>query len=62
MAFTAANTLVFRASPAIGIERGWLYVESCTGKKSKSREKEKGYFFHSKDDIEIFNLNEIILK
>lgn len=43
VAFTAANTLVFRASPAIGIERGWLYVESCirSGEKKFSNQNMK---------------------
>lgn len=29
VALTAANTLVFRARPAMGMESCWLYVESC---------------------------------
>lgn len=41
VAFTAAKTLVLRASPAIGMESGWPYAESCprsmgvTGRKTE---------------------------
>lgn len=38
VAFTAAKTLVFRASPVIGIDRGWLYVESCKSIWRRGRE------------------------
>lgn len=30
LAFTAAKTLVFRVSPAMGMDSCWMYDESCT--------------------------------
>lgn len=33
LAFTAANTRVFRVSPAMGIDSCWMYDESCTKDK-----------------------------
>lgn len=44
VAFTAAKILVLRARPAIGMESGWLYAESCLG-GGRQRVKQKGWHF-----------------
>lgn len=50
VAFTAAKTLVLRASPAIGMESGWPYAESCQGSVGVTERKTEALTFQGTDN------------